>query len=118
MTVRNAALGGIVAASTLWMVMAALVTPAAAQNCWTDVTTHGCTSGNTWHILQFRNNCSGGQRTVNVCVKWTSGSAAGRVNRFGAYANGGQVAEVNPGLCSMGGLRYTYKYDGSVPNCP
>src|SRR5712691_4716588 len=78
---------------------------AAAQQCWTDATTHGCTSGD-WHRLQFRNNCSGGERTVNVCVKWTSGRSSGVVNRLAASAAGGKVAEITPGLCANGNMSY------------
>lgn len=91
--------------------------PTLAENCWSDVTVHGCAAG-AWHTLQFRNNCAGGPRTVNVCVRWTSGTGAGQVNRLAGSAAGGQVVRMTPGLCSNGGIQYRYNLDGSVPSCP
>lgn len=107
------------AASVLMAALAvtALAGPAAAQNCWVDVTTHEACKPTEYMSLQFKNICGGGQRTINTCVKWTSGPNSGVVNRLGAYASGGQVAVINPGLCN-GSLRYTWRRDGSVPNCP
>ena len=90
----------------------------APQQCWTDVTTHGGCSSGDWHSLQFRNKCSGPERTVNVCVKWTSGRSSGVVNRLAASAAGGKVAEIKPGLCANGNISYNYRSDGDVPKCP
>jgi len=99
------------------IVVAAGAAPVRADNCWSDVTTHGCVAGG-WHLLQFRNNCAGGTRTINVCVKWTSGASAGVVNRLANSAAGGGVAQITPGMCANGDLSYTFRYDGSVPGCP
>jgi len=97
----------------------AAAAPAAAQqqNCWTDVTPNECPTGG-WHVLQFKNGCSGGERTINVCVKWTSGASQGLVARFFSFANGGGTAELHPGLCENGGISYNYLYNGDSPDCP
>jgi len=97
------------------MLMAAPVS--AQQSCWTDVTPNECPSGG-WHVLQFKNGCSGGEQTVNVCVKWTSGASSGVVTRLFSFANGGGVAELHPGPCENGGLTYNFRYDGGLPDCP
>lgn len=99
------------------VILAAGVAPAWAENCWTDVTTHGCAAGG-WHLLQFRNNCAGGTRLINVCVKWTSGASAGVVNRLANSTAGGGVAQIQPGMCDNGDISYTFRFDGSVPGCP
>jgi hypothetical protein len=105
----------LAAASAL---LVAAANPALAQqNCWTDVTPSNCQSGG-WHVLQFKNGCTGGEKTINVCLKWTSGVSAGVVARFASFANGGGTAEVHPGLCDNGALSYNYQYDGGVPDCP
>ena len=104
------------AAASALLVAAASPT-LAEQNCWTDVTPSNCQSGG-WHVLQFKNCCGVGEKTINVCLKWTSGVSAGVVARFASFANGGGTAEVHPGLCDNGALSYNYQYDGGVPNCP
>jgi len=97
---------------------AATAGPALAQqNCWTDTTSSECPSGG-WHVLQFKNGCSGGERTVNVCVKWTSGVSNGLVARFFSFASGGGLAEVHPGLCDNGAISYNWRNDGDAPDCP
>ena len=103
----------------VWGVAAMLMgEPAAAQQtCWTDVTPSECSSGG-WYVLQFKNGCSGGEQTVNVCVKWTSGASNGVVTRLFSFANGGGVAELHPGLCENGAISYNFRYDGSAPDCP
>jgi hypothetical protein len=61
--------------------LAMVASPASAQqNCWTDATPNECPNGG-WHVLQFKNGCTGGEKTVNVCVKWTSGASNGLVAR-------------------------------------
>ncbi|HUZ34590.1 MAG TPA: hypothetical protein VMV19_21175 [Xanthobacteraceae bacterium] len=100
------------------LAFAAVVVPAAAQNCWTDVTVPQSCAPGVFHLLQFKNNCAGGQRTVNTCVKWITGTSAGLVNRLGGSAAGGQVATITPGLCTAGDIRYTYRADGAPPACP
>jgi hypothetical protein len=105
----------LAAASAL--LIAAASSALADPNCWTDATTSDCPSGG-WHVLQFKNGCSGGEKTINVCVKWTSGTSNGLVARFFSFANGGAMAEFHPGLCENGGISYNWQYDGSVPNCP
>jgi hypothetical protein len=120
---RSNALTMTMQSATQFLILVALcsamsVVPSTAQNCWADVSTHsGCRPGDA-HRLQFRNNCAGGQRTVNVCVLWTTGSSSGQTNRHGAYATGGQVALITPGLCQNGDFRYTWRADGSPPACP
>jgi len=99
------------------VVAAGAASAAWADDCWTDVTTHGCAAGG-WHQLQFRNDCNGGTRLINVCVKWTSGASAGVVNRLAASAASGGVALIQPGMCDNGDISYTYRVDGSVPGCP
>ena len=105
----------------LWLVVAAaaIAGPAVAQqnNCWTDATPNECPNEG-WHVLRFKNGCSGGERTVNVCVKWTSGVSNGVVTRLFGFANGGGVAEIYPGLCDNGAISYNWQYDGSTPDCP
>jgi hypothetical protein len=104
----------LAAASALFV---AAANPALAENCWTDVTPKDCVSGG-WHVLQFKNGCGGGEKTINVCLKWTSGVEAGVVTRLAGFANGGGTAELHPGLCDNGVISYNYQYDGSVPDCP
>ena len=105
----------LAAASAL---LAAAANPALAQqNCWTDVTPSNCQSGG-WHVLQFKNGCSGGEKSIDVCLRWTSGPSSGVVTRFASFANGGGTAEIHPGPCDNGALSYNYKYDGGVPDCP
>ena len=100
------------------VVLMAGAAPAWAQNCWTDVTTHGCANGG-WHLLQFRNNCAGEARTMNVCVKWTSGPSAGVINRLASLPiGGGGVAQIQPGMCANGDLAYNWRSSGLVPDCP
>ena len=77
------------------VILAAGVAPAWAGNCWTETTTHGCAAGG-WHLLQFRNNCAGGTRPINVCVKWTSGASAGVVNRLANSTAGGGSRKSSP----------------------
>ena len=92
--------------------------PALADpNCWTDVTPDACPTGG-WHVLQFKNGCGGGEKTINLCLKWTSGTSSGVVTRFASFANGGGIAEFHPGLCENGAVSYNYRYDGGVPDCP
>lgn len=105
----------LAAASALLL---AAASPALAdQNCWTDVTPSNCQSGG-WHVLQFKNGCAGGEKTINVCLKWTSGVSVGMIARFASFANGGGMAEIHPGPCDNGALSYNYQYDGGVPDCP
>jgi hypothetical protein len=95
-----------------------LAPAAKAEDCWSNVSgSSGCRAGD-WHRLQFKNNCAGGQRTINICVLWTTGPNAGQRNRYGAYATGGQVAVITPGLCQNGSLRYHWRRDGNPPDCP
>lgn len=91
-------------------ILAASLSPAHAEDCWQDVTTHGCTPPN--HLLQFKNNC-GGSRTINVCTK----DSDGNYNRYAQSAGGGMVAHIYDGSCNRS-VRYTYRRDGGVPNCP
>ena len=107
----------------LWLAAAgalALVaaSPAVADpNCWTDVTPNECPNGG-WHVLQFKNGCSGGEKSINLCLKWTSGTSSGVVTRFASFANDGAIAEFHPGPCGNGGVSYNWRYDGGVPDCP
>ncbi len=114
---RSLAIGRrrLAAASVL---LAAAASPAAADpNCWTDVTPKECPNGG-WHVLQFKNGCGGGEKTIAICVRWTSGASMGVVTRFASFANGGGTAEFHPGLCDNGAISYNWQYDGSAPNCP
>ncbi len=105
----------LAAASALLL---AAASPALADpNCWTDVTPKECVDGG-WHLLQFKNGCGGGEKSINVCVRWTSGVSAGVVMRLGSFANGGGTAELHPGLCDNGVISYNWQYDDSVPDCP
>ena len=98
--------------------LAMVASPASAQqNCWTDATPNDCPNGG-WHVLQFKNGCTGGEKTVNVCVKWTSGASNGLVARMFSFSNGGGVAELHPGLCENGAISYNWRNDGEVPDCP
>jgi len=87
-------------------------------NCWTDVTVYQPCAPGIFHKLQFKNNCPGGQRYIQVAVKWITGNNAGQITGYGGNAIGGQVAEITPGLCSVGDIRYTYNSDGTTPNNP
>ena len=80
-------------------------------------TPNECPNGG-WHVLQFKNGCTGGEKTVNVCVKWTSGASNGLVARMFSFSNGGGVAELHPGLCENGAISYNWRNDGEVPDCP
>ena len=105
----------LAAASAL---LVAAANPALAdQNCWTDVTPNECPNGG-WHVLQFKNACGGGEKTINLCLKWTSGTSSGVVIRFASFANGGAIAEFHPGPCENGAVSYNFRYDGGVPDCP
>jgi hypothetical protein len=104
------------AAASAWLIAAA--SPASAQqNCWTDVTPKDCPAGG-WHVLQFKNGCGGGEKTINVCLKWTSGVSVGVVTRLVGFANGGGTAELHPGPCENGDISYDSRSDGSAPDCP
>jgi hypothetical protein len=95
-----------------------VVTSALAQeNCWIDVTPNECPDGG-WHVLKFKNGCSGGEKSVNVCLRWTSGVSSGVVTRFASFANGGGIAEFHPGPCENGAVSYNFRYDGGSPDCP
>ena len=99
------------------LLVAAAGSAFADPNCWTDVTPNECPNGG-WHVLQFKNGCSGGEKSINLCLKWTSGTSSGVVTRFASFANGGGVAEFHPGPCENGGVSYNWRYDGGVPDCP
>ena len=65
------------AAAAASALLVAAASPALAEpNCWTDVTPNECPNGG-WHVLQFKNSCSGGEKTINLCLKWTSGDVVG-----------------------------------------
>ena len=94
-----------------------IVPSVAAEDCWTDVTVSEPCGPKDWIQLQFKNSCTGGPHSVQVCVRWLTGPNAGVLNRLGSYANGGEVAVVTPGMC-VGKIRYNYNRDGSTPDCP
>jgi hypothetical protein len=106
----------------LWLAASALLVAAASPvladpNCWTDVSPNECPDGG-WHVLQFKNGCSGGEKSIDVCLRWTSGPSSGVVTRFASFANGGGIAEFHPGPCDNGVISYNYQYDGGSPDCP
>jgi hypothetical protein len=90
--------------------------PALAQECWEDTTPAACPVG-TAQILKFKNSCPG-TKTVNICLKWTSGTQAGTVKRFKASAPKDKIAEINIGQCNSGQFNYMHNEDGSEPGCP
>jgi hypothetical protein len=94
----------------------AFTTPALAQECWEDTTPAACPVG-TAQILKFKNSCPG-TRTVNICLKWTSGQQANTVKRFKASAAKDKIAEINVGQCNSGQFNFTHNEDGSEPGCP
>lgn len=94
----------------------AFTTPALAQECWEDTTPAACPVG-TAQILKFRNSCPG-IKTMNICLKWTSGKQANTVKRFKASAATDRIAEINIGQCNSGQFNVTHNDDGSEPDCP
>jgi hypothetical protein len=94
----------------------AFTAPALAQECWEDMTPAACPVG-TAQIIKFKNSCAG-TKTVNICLKWTSGQQAGTVKRFRASATKDKIAEINVGPCNSGQFNYTHNEDGSEPSCP
>ena len=106
--------------STAAVTLATLISAsgaAFAQTCWTDVSAASCTGreGQYFHVLQFKNNCSGGQRSIDVCVRWTGGPNTG-VQYFTGLARGGDIAFVTPGVCKTR-FRYNWNPDGSRTSC-
>jgi hypothetical protein len=114
---RPLGIGRLRRAAASALLIAAASPTLADPNCWTDVTPDACPTGG-WHVLQFKNGCGGGEKTINLCLKWTSGTSSGVVTRFASFANGGGIAEFHPGLCENGAVSYNYRYDGGVPDCP
>jgi hypothetical protein len=98
------------------LLLAALAGAALAQECWEDMTPAACPVG-TAQILKFKNSCPG-TKTVNVCLKWTSGEQANTVKRFKSSAQKDKIAEINVGQCNSGQFNYTHNEDGSEPGCP
>lgn len=107
---------GILVAVAFIVSCSGFARPAAAEDCWTDVTVNQPCGPNDWIQLQFKNTCTD-QQSVQVCIRWLTGPNAGTLNRLGAYADGGQVGVVTPGMC-VGKIRYTFNRDGSTPTCP
>ena len=65
---RPLAIGRLRLAAASALLVAAASPALADPNCWTDVTPKECPNGG-WHVLQFKNGCGGGEKTINVCAQ-------------------------------------------------
>lgn len=88
-----------------------------AEDCWINVTPPQECNQFDFKVLQFKNSCPGGQRTITACVTILTGPIAGTRFPMARQAGYDEIAEFSIGKVCAWDIKYDWRADGSAPPC-